>query len=293
MKFLLLSDFHITSKQPRSRIGNIIKDFKSKLRFIFRTAEENQADILQAGDLFNSPRDISALYEFLKVRSKFPKVKFYSIFGQHDSYFRNQRVLNNLSILEKANQIILLKNKPIQINDINLYGCNWGDDIPIPENKINILVIHKPINDKPLYPGHEYTSAISFLEKHDFNLILAGDIHQKFIKSTNGKIIANTGPILRRDFNEYNLSHKPQMFLFDARDPNFIETIYIPYTKSIFDERFKINDDTELIGHDIFKMLSEENDLTIYAVIEELISKHKNRKSIISILNKIEGSYES
>lgn len=294
MKFILLSDFHITSKQPRSRIGNIIKDFKAKLRFIFKMAEDNNADILQAGDLFNSPRDISALYEFLKVRSKFSKIKIYSIFGQHDSYFRNQRVLNNLSILEKANQIILLKNKPIQINNINLYGCNWGDDIPKPEkDKFNILVIHKSINDKPLFPGHEYTNAISFLKNNEFNLILTGDIHQKFIKSKYERIIVNTGPILRREFNEYNLSHKPQMFLFDTREPNCIETIYIPHNEAPFDSRFKIDDDLDLIDEDIFKILSEENTLTIYNVMEELINSHKNKKSIISIINKLENNYES
>lgn len=292
MRYILISDLHLTSKQPRHRTGDILKDVRRKLNFIFKLAKEKNAYIISAGDIFDSPRDIFALYEFLKVKAKYPEIMFYAVYGQHDSYMRNKAVVNNLKILSKTYQITLLNDRPIQDGLIRVYGVDWGNDqIPIPldnEFKFNILVIHAPITNTPLWSSQEYIDAEDFLNKHKFDLIVTGDIHKDFIIKKDNRYIVNTGPILRLEATTYNIQHKPMCYLFDRQNPNKIEKYIIPNTDMPFDLRFKNSPDigSDLIDIDSIKF--EKNDITIDRIINKLVESHENKKDILNILTELE-----
>lgn len=297
MKFILLSDMHLTSKQPRSRVGSITNDLRKKLKFIFKKAKEYNAHILQAGDLFDSPRDIFALYEFIKIRARYPEVDFYTIYGQHDSYMRNKNVLNNLAILSKASLVKILSKTPIRLEEnISLFGSSWKEDIPMPENdKLNILVIHKPIYSEALFKDQEYIRHNTFLEKNKFDLILTGDIHRRLYFSEDFRHIINTGPILRLKITDFETDlgkHQPKMYLYDtSMRANIIPTIEIPCRVKPFDKRFKEEDsDSMFLGEDFYKSLSEQsNELSINQIISKLISEHNNSEAIINLLSNMEN----
>lgn len=297
MKFILLSDMHLTSKQPRSRVGSITNDLRKKLKFIFKKAKEYNAHILQAGDLFDSPRDIFALYEFIKIRARYPEVDFYTIYGQHDSYMRNKNVLNNLAILSKASLVKILSKTPIRLEEnISLFGSSWKEDIPEPEkDKLNILVIHKPIYSEALFKDQEYTRHNTFLEKNKFDLILTGDIHRELCFSEDFRHIINTGPILRLKITDYETDlgkHQPKMYLYDTNmRANIIPTIEIPCRVKPFDKRFKEEDsDSMFLGEDFYKSLSEQsNELSINQIISKLISEHNKSEAIINLLSNMEN----
>lgn len=292
MRYILISDLHLTSRQPRHRIGNILNDVRRKLNFIFKLAKEKNAYIISAGDTFDSPRDIFALYEFIKIKTKYPEVMFYTIYGQHDSYMRNKSVVNNLAILKKAHLITTLNDRPIQDGLIRLYGVGWDDNkIPMPldnEFKFNILVIHAPITNDPLWVSHDYIDAEDFLRKHKFDLIVTGDIHKSFIIKTDNRYIVNTGPILRLEATVYNIQHKPMCYLFDRQNPNKIEKYIIPNTDMPFDLRFKNAPDigSELIDIDSIKF--EKNDVTIDKIINKLLDSHENKMEILNLLAELE-----
>lgn len=296
MKIILLSDIHLTSKIPRSRIDNISLTCKNKLNYIFKISKKNNAFILQAGDLFDSPRDIFALYDFLLIKYKYQNIKFFTIHGQHTQYNRNKNVMNNLSILNKSNIIKILNNKPHKIDNINLYGCSWNDKIPKIKNNssVNILSIHAPISTIGLWSKHKYIKAKHLL-KENYDLILCGDIHKDFIYKKNNQIICNTGPIMRLEANQFNLKHNPKFYIYDTKTKK-LETKYIPCKSSIEvlkKEHLKISNDNNLSLIDDIQINIDRKEINVNNIIDELISKSDNKKEIKNIISTMKERNEN
>lgn len=288
MKLILISDLHFTSKQSRHRTGNILADGKIKLKFIFKKAKKYYAHIVCSGDVFDSPRDIYALFEFIKIRSQFPEVKFYTVYGQHDLYMRNKSVMNNLAILGKANQITLLSQTPIVELGCYLYGAGWNEEIPEPGKGINLLAIHKPIYGNEIFPGQKFTQSETFLKEHKFDVVISGDIHRDFILEKQSRFILNTGPIIRHEATKFNRQHRPKLFIFDSRQRT-IEEIKIPCRLDPFDQRFysSLKNDQSLIDQEFINALSARSNLNIESIIESLIDQSPNKDKIKLKLGKI------
>lgn len=294
MKLILVNDLHLTSKLPRHRTGSITNDSNSKVDFIFSLAEEHNASIISGGDVFNTPRDIFALFGLLKISAKYSSVKLYSVFGQHDFYMRNKEVLSNLSILASANVITVLSSKPINIGGVALYGSSWGEDIPIIEDKekFNVLAIHKSIYHKPIFPGQILAMPNSFLMKYDFDLVVSGDIHRHFITSIENRYLTNSGPLLRLDHTSYNLNNKPRVYLFDT-DSRTIETILVPCRDNPFDERFIVDYDASVNVFDADTMAlikSRTIGKSIDDIISSIVLRHENKANIRTILAEIKAN---
>jgi len=311
MKLIGISDPHVTSRIPRGRLGNPLNDFRNKMLFVFKTASElDNAPIICAGDLFNSPRDILALFKFLSVTMKYPDVPFYTVYGQHDMYMRNKKVLNNLAILARSGVIQLLGSKPIIHNhkdqngfeSIYLYGCNWGDKFPIPKKhkldpkiKKQILSIHAPITRQALFRGHQYHETTDWINKYGshYDFIIMGDIHRSsshYYKTKKGEIgvFANTGPMMRLEVTEYMKTHKPHMVIYDTEQRNF-EIKYIPVNPSYDVLNFGIHEEvvTEETLGDLYISTKQIEEINVLTIIEMLLKKSKNKKGIREVLSEI------
>jgi predicted MPP superfamily phosphohydrolase len=144
VKFLLLSDVHGTDKLPVARKDDIWKTFDFKFSYILNYAREHAIPILQAGDLSDKSRNWNVLDYFINKLNK--RIKFMSVFGQHDMYYRsNPNVTpSTLLTLIKTGFITPLSTTPTSVENVDIYGANWGDEIPEPknQNKRNVLVIH-------------------------------------------------------------------------------------------------------------------------------------------------------
>jgi len=245
MKFILLSDIHASSKNPVGRKDNIFKAFLNKIDFVFEHISEKvkgHCVILQSGDFFDRPRDwkvLLAMFELLQSHD----ISIYTIIGQHDSYMRSDiyETPTTLGILQRARLLSILGPKPVIFTEtyykrqqIYVYGCGWKQKVPKPKGDINILVIHAPISESSLFPGHDYIDTFDFAkENKGYDLILAGDIHRLFVYlHKNGRTqIVNTGPMMRRESTDYNMTHKPCFFIWDSK--NFsLEKIQIPHKSS-------------------------------------------------------------
>jgi DNA repair exonuclease SbcCD nuclease subunit len=104
---------------------------------------------------------------------------------------------------------------------VRIYGCHIGQEVPevVDHEWLNILVIHAPISDD--HPYAKY-NAEEFLKEHsDYDLILCGDIHKKFVIEKEGRIICNTGPMIRKTVKEWE--HAPCYFEYDTTDRTLIE----------------------------------------------------------------------
>lgn len=236
MKIIFLSDFHLVFSNPVCRVDNLTKTQFEKLKWVFERwqyygGKEEECIICQAGDFFNAPRSYSLMFATLLLFSKYNPI-FYSIRGQHDTLYRDRDVgsMTNFNTLVNAGFIRVLGADPAPIAPmVDLYGCQYGEEIPKVEDKSiqNILVIHKEISDTKL-PGVDYVDAKGFLKHHkDFQIILCGDIHRKFmIQDRKGRIICNTGPMLRTTADIYNISHTPCIFVYDTKTMRITEEKY-------------------------------------------------------------------
>jgi predicted phosphodiesterase len=233
MKFVLLSDVHAKYKNSIGRKDNIGKTFESKLQYVFDYAQQHKCAILQAGDLNDKARDWDVL-NFLIDTIRSHSVDFFCVYGQHDLYMRRDpdESPSVLSVLAKTNQFVhILNSDKTGYAGVDLYGSNWGEKIPYPENnnRKRILVLHAPISKRKEYPGHDYTSPEYFLKKHPaYHLVLVGDVHKKIYCKYQNRYLINTGPMLRVEATKYNMRHRPCFYVYNSEKHELIKEI-IPH----------------------------------------------------------------
>lgn len=228
MKFVLLSDLHLLVDRPRARLDDAPLTQQKKLYDVLNTARKIGADgVLQAGDFFDIPRSwrlVSKYAQLLRVM----KMPVYTVFGQHDTYMysKETRDTTNLGILARAGLVCPLDGNPLMFDSgtIQVYGCSYGEEVHSPtkmdesRKPLQILVIHRSIVENDL-PFSNSTYARPFLRKYpEYDLILCGDAHQKFLVKDQGRIICNTGPLLRREATPEMFSHHPGFYVYDTEE---------------------------------------------------------------------------
>lgn len=286
--FILLSDGHLTSKQPKNRRDNITLASIEKLNFLTRIAETRNAIILQAGDFTHTSRDFTILLHIIREFT-YKKIKIYFVKGEHDQYHRSNKA-SIMDILIEIGIGKLLNHEPKTIGKAHLYGAGHRESIPKPIDKkaINILVCHKSISDKPIYPGHKFTHNKNFLKKHEFDLVLCGHIHQTAVSSFNNKICINTGPLIRRSIDERR--HKPCIFIFNPLS-FAIDKIVIPHKRTAFFPYIKQQQRKEkmLKKFSIATQTSKIKSVNIFEVYKEFMALNKEHLEpvVINILERI------
>jgi len=223
MKLILLSDVHLSSKTPIGRLDDYRKTCLRKFEYVLKYAQKINAQIIQAGDLFDKPRDWFMLLDIIKLLKRYNR-SICCVFGQHDTYMYSieNREYTAMGVLLQNQLAINLNDSPLTINENNftLYGTNFNPDLQIPKpitKGLNILVAHATISDQSLYPGQQYYSAKKFLQDYKaFDLILCADIHRHFYFSDKGRYLVNTGPMMRKEASHYNFSHEPCFYVYDT-----------------------------------------------------------------------------
>jgi len=232
MKILLLSDLHLVVDNPVARLDDLTEIQWDKLDWVYEYAKKNGVElVLQAGDLTHTKRSWSLLNRLTDFFSFYDDIPTWIVKGQHDSYFHNlDNNKTTAGILLSARLLTLLDKNGWSSKGVTVYGASYGEEVPfdLRASDYNILVIHAPIAEKGI-PGVNYIDALQFLKEHDeYDLILCGDIHEKFLIKHKGRVICNTGPMLRIEATKYMLNHRPCFFVFDTYKKNMIEEVLIP-----------------------------------------------------------------
>jgi len=228
MKIGLLGDLHLTNRSPERRKDNYFETLLRKLDQAFSIFKKASCDcVIQVGDFFDAPtvanRVKSSVISLLKKHKK----KVYCVVGQHDITGHSLQTLNNspLAVLEASGDVTIVRRAEV-IGDVSdkdstavvVYGASFGEEVPEPyEDSYNILITHRMIGDRPLYPGQELMSPKRFLKKYpDYNLVVAGDYHYRFIEMWNGRTIVNPGALVRKTISKFDLEHNPGVVIFDT-----------------------------------------------------------------------------
>jgi len=228
VKLGIIGDTHFTNRGPERRLDNYFETQMNKLAQALLIFNEYNCDvIIQTGDFCNSPniadRVKSALIRFLRQSNR----KILCVFGQHDVTGHSASTLPNspLAVFEAADVVKLLdgnwwcEGHTKDEVPICILGANFGEEIPKTYEKdaYNILVIHKMIGDRPLYPGQELISPNQFLRNYpSYDLVICGDYHYRFISTYQGRTIINPGALVRKTISKFDLEHKPAVVVFDT-----------------------------------------------------------------------------
>jgi DNA repair exonuclease SbcCD nuclease subunit len=298
MKFILLSDLHLTCNTPIARLDNIEETWKWKFEFILKYSVENDFPIIIAGDVFDKPRDWKTLSEFIKLITQY-EPSIMAVFGQHDMYlYSANKDYTSLGILIKSELVGELGEVPAgggANGRVKIYGASWGQEVPLPnydDGCVNILVIHKNISDRPLFPGHEYTDALQFLQKHpEYQVIVCGDIHRRFHITYYGKNIINPGPLLRMEATEYNMTYEPKFAVLDIVNQS-VEWVTIPHEpaeKVLSRKHIDNKKETESMLDDFIKNISIDHKITFSFKenLQEYLTKNEIKQDVINIISKI------
>lgn len=234
MRIGILGDLHLTNKSPERRTDDYWKTLVGKLSQALKIFDDKGCDIVtQVGDFFDSPtvanRVKSEIMQLLHCFGRLEQERIFCVWGQHDVSGHSKATLPNSPLveLESARVVKILTGNPVVIPNGELsgsgstfiYGASFGESVPDVQNKdfYNILVTHRMIGDRALWPGQVLPGPRQFLRKHpDYTLILAGDYHYRFIDSYNGRTIINPGAIVRKTIGKFDLEHTPAVVVFDT-----------------------------------------------------------------------------
>lgn len=291
MKLALISDPHLVWDTPRARLDNTAETGLRKFEFVLDWCLKNKAWLYIAGDTTHRPRGWYLYKRLLKL--KYPRT--FAVYGQHCMYLRG-REATILDLLSEAKTINILDENGQNAREDKhwVYGCSWGEEVPEVENKedFNILVIHAPIAEAPLFPNHDYMSAKMFLKDNmEYDLILCGDIHRKFIVKHKDRMIVNTGPMIRLTAEAYSFKHEPNFMVYDTKLKN-IETIIIPHepaekvlTRSHVEREDEINSMLDEFVSSMREDFKIEADLI--SNIECYLQENEISDSVVSIISRV------
>lgn len=303
MRIGLISDLHLLSKTPENRIDDILDDQWVKLAFVLDYCQDNNIQhLLQAGDFFDKPRDWNTFNRTVGILNNYSDVSVFCVQGQHDKYMRNDDSVTNLSLLSKLGLITVLTPEHTIYPGIKFWGIDFQDEMNVnksiadmvnsntlSKSDYNILVIHAPITDTPLYPGHEFSQAEVILKANkDFQVILCGDIHKEFLIEAKNRIITNTGPMIRKEYNDYNQKHTPNFLILDTNN-NHISRIVIPHNS--FNTAFHKTENLpnkEILSDFVAAIQNPiQNDVNIFTCIERFIKDNNIDPNVSKIIMEV------
>lgn len=221
MKYLSISDSHITNRTPASRIDNYQESMFQKFQEISQIATElNVEYIFHSGDLFHSPTiDRELAGKLAEIILKFP-CPMYVVPGNHDLYGYNPNTLYQtmLGLLVKTKVVKLLDrthiietpryriegqpfyNKIDQDNKTQDYGMNPS----LQQNQFRILFAHGMLLEDSFLPEVPHTTISELNDKSLApNVIHVGHFHKGFknIQTTTpaNSLVLNPGSLSRND----------------------------------------------------------------------------------------------
>lgn len=303
MNQILLSDTHLLWDKPIARLDDLHQTQFIKLKFIFDYAKDTNSKIIIAGDVFNKPRSWNLLPEMTDFLRKYD-IEIFSVYGQHDTYMYSieTRDKTNLGVLAKAGLVRILEGQSLSLNGgltkeqkTDFYGVSYGQDIPKIKNKdcFNILVIHAPIAAKALYPNQQYIDALTFLKENPFDLIVAGDIHQKYMFAHEDRYICNSGALLRKEATAYNFLHKPGFWTFDTNKkepPKFIEVPHRPAEEILSRIHLDYEKESESVLGDFINSISDtkiEEGVSFTENLWRFAKENNIEKPVIDLLSEV------
>ena len=307
MNFICTADLHFTDKTPRNRKDDYWAAQIDKFKQIINIAETYEADIIVAGDIFETTKVPYWLTKYILNMISKSYSHFYMVPGQHDLNYHVSGLDNTpLGILSTLKNVEILSSKTKTeitsgIEDVSLIGAGWNEE---PKEKAHIVVAHTMITYKdPLFPGQtDYSTAAQIMKKYPWaTYIVSGDNHKPHFLSKNNKnnnyrYQINCGSMMRKSKDQ--LTYQPSVWHIDTNlnEVNPI-TLNIADFKDVFDlpkiEKEELQQDIKNQAQEDIDKFVQSLDMDSQAkprfenILKRVIEEIKPDTKVINIINEL------
>lgn len=306
MKLGLIGDFHLTNRGPERRLDNYFQTGLDKFAQALQIFKANNCDeVLQAADLVDAPTVSNRVKaEIIRTIKENWGKPIYCCYGNHDISGHSSSTVPNspLAVFESAGVIKLVSEKPELIHwdrnkegfgdrtPVYVYGSSFGEEVPVPEQPgvFNILITHRMLGDRPLYPGQPLESPRAFLKAYpDYSFVFCGHYHYAFQDRLNDQVMINAGAMLRRNLTDLKFGLEPSVVIFDTCTLKYeIFPLKVQPVKEIFNLAVKEVKDskslTQLVEDLKEQMSGEKKGNYIWKSILLNVLKEKNANTKVS-----------
>jgi predicted phosphodiesterase len=230
---IFTSDLHFSDRQPPCR-GE--KDWllyqQGVMEWLSDLCEQEAVPLVAVGDIFDRSRHTNELVNLVIDNMPFT----YCTSGNHDVQYHNREYVRksaygNFIRSEKAielNSILKLTEK------INLHPYHFGERSGTCNKKdgsFNIALIHELVWENEPFKDADKQGNVEEVVKRfqGFDMIIAGDNHEKFITEVDGVVIVNNGSLMRIKSNQ--IDYQPSVYIL--YDDCSIEMVDVPVDDDI------------------------------------------------------------
>lgn len=215
---ILTADWHLRDTVPICRTDDFWTTLWAKVDFVANLALKYGCPVLHAGDLLHHWKPSPLL---LSVAIQHLPRNFWTVYGNHDLPQHSQALSERSGIhtLEVAGALTVLQ------------GAHSGQ---IPESKHTlelsgrkVVVWHEGVwQGKTPWPGCTARQAKDVLKEFsEFDLIVTGDFHIPCIERSRGRLLVNSGSLMRQSADQ--IDYRPRVYLWNA-DANDVTPAYLP-----------------------------------------------------------------
>lgn len=234
MKILLMTDTHVSFKNPASRLDVFSNTILNKFNEIGNIIKQNNIDlVLHGGDFFHSPTISLKFAGTIANILRSWNIPIYVVPGNHDVVGYNTKTLDQTMLGFYYNTGVvkpLMRSKHLQYNIngkiLNIEGQEYYKDIDTGNNQdymcfnkgdLNILVVHSMLLEKPFIEGIAHTVIKDV--KSNADIIYTGHYHPGYKTVTvDGTTFINNGSLLRVESSRKEI---PSIVILDIDDETF------------------------------------------------------------------------
>ena len=305
MRIGILGDLQLTNKSPIRRIDDYWETLCGKVTQALEIFAEKECEcVVQVGDFFDAPTvackvkaDIIQLFHHF---GRDEDRRAFCVWGQHDVSGHSKSTLPNspLAVLQAARVVKILDDNPVIVDpdDDNyigmcFYGASFDELVPKPfEDSYNILVTHRMIGNRALWPGQELVGPRQFLREHpDYNLVCCGDYHYRCIEKWNGRVFINPGAIVRKTIGKFDLEHKPAVVIFDTSTSEIeVVELDVKPVEKVFDfTKIVKKKDNEILANLVEKLKSRGKRLSGWKrVLVKVFDERKSKDEVRDVIDR-------
>lgn len=135
IKFVFMTDPHVTDKWPASRQDNFLGAILEKIRWVVDFANNEGAYLLVGGDWVDTYYSSPDVINLLLIELRKAKLQVFGIIGNHDIYGQNYHVIHKViaGTLFNSGVVTLLTARPLVVVNngvsVQLTGANYVPDI--------------------------------------------------------------------------------------------------------------------------------------------------------------------
>lgn len=262
MKFVFITDPHLSSTTPVSRIDNFTETSFKKMEYVLGVCKDIGAILLIGGDLFSTPTQPDWVKNRLKSLILQYGVKVISIPGNHDLLYYNVGYMERTSyqslIAPEVIEDIEMFPNGAKVGDYTILAHRFGVEFPVVDSPNTIILSHC-FYDYGMGDKLHVSKQEVFRSKAKF--VCFGHDHNQYpLENNNGTIVVRPGALTRGTSHTENRVRVVSYALIDTEEEK-VTYVPIPFAlkfEEVFREKYEVKKDRVPVTFDEIQRFIDE-----------------------------------